>query len=137
MHDKVFVDKAAGVPAGVPAPTGSVTFHRYPTINCTGAPVDQVVPLGADGTAESSPFTATSDMSYRADYSGDSNYPAKSGACEPLTVTTPPPPASSAAASAAAASASRRRRLRRRRLRLRLRRHLRPRRLRRRLRLRR
>ena len=91
VHDKVFVAKAAGVPAGVPAPTGNVTFHRYPTINCTGAPVDQVVPLGVDGTAETSAFTATSDLSYRADYGGDANYPAKSGACEPLTVSTPPP----------------------------------------------
>ena len=87
MHDKVFVTKAAGTPAAVPAPTGNVTFHRYTTIDCTGASVDETVALAADGTAETSTFTATADMSYRADYAGNANYPARSGACEPLSVT--------------------------------------------------
>jgi uncharacterized repeat protein (TIGR01451 family) len=32
-------------------------------------------------------------MSYKADYLGDANYPARSGACEPLTVTPVPAPA--------------------------------------------
>jgi hypothetical protein len=98
VHDKVFVTKAAGTPAAVPSPTGSVTFHRYTSLNCTGTPVDQTVPLAADGTAETSTFTVVDDMSYKADYSGDGNYPARSGACEPLSVQTsicpacPPPP---------------------------------------------
>src|SRR5262249_42860623 len=99
VHDKAFVTKAAGTPAGAPAPTGTITFHRYANANCTGATADDTVPLVvADGTAESSPFTVVADMSYRADYSGDATYPAASGACEPLTVQTsvcpscPPPP---------------------------------------------
>jgi hypothetical protein len=98
VHDKAFVTKAAGTPAGSPAPTGSVTFHRYANLNCTGASVDETVPLAADGTAESSTFTVAADISYRADYSGDTLYPAASGGCEPLQVQTsvcpscPPPP---------------------------------------------
>jgi len=86
VHDKVFVTKAAGTPASVPNPTGSVVFHRYSTVNCTGASTDQTVALAADGTAESATFTVAADISYKADYSGDANYPARSGACEPLTV---------------------------------------------------
>jgi uncharacterized repeat protein (TIGR01451 family) len=86
VHDKVFVTKLAGTPASIPAPTGNVTFHRYSTIDCTGASVDVTVALGADGTAETSSFTATANMSYKADYAGNANYPARSGACEPLQV---------------------------------------------------
>ncbi len=92
VHDKVFVTKLAGTPAGVPNPTGNVVFHRYTTIGCTGQSVDQTVAIAADGTAETSAFTATANMSYKADYQGDNNYPARSGACEPLTVTTSPTP---------------------------------------------
>jgi len=87
VHDKVFVTKLAGTPAAVPAPAGNVTFHRYSTIDCTGAFVDETVALAADGTAETSSFTATANMSYKADYAGNANYPARSGACEPLSVT--------------------------------------------------
>ena len=61
-------------------------FHRYPSIDCTGTAVNQTVTLAADGTAETSSFTALADMSYKADYSGDATYPARSGACEPLIV---------------------------------------------------
>ena len=86
IHDKAFVTKGAGVPAAAPAPTGTITFHRFTSLNCTGASVDETVPLAADGTAESSGFTVTADLSYRADYSGDANYPAASGACEPLSL---------------------------------------------------
>jgi hypothetical protein len=98
VHDKVFVTKAAGTPAAVPNPTGSVVFHRYTGLNCTGASTDETVALAADGTAESGTFTVTGDLSYKADYSGDANYPARSGACEPLSTQTsicpscPPPP---------------------------------------------
>src|SRR5262249_23124015 len=73
-------------------------FHRYTNLNCSGAAVDQTVALAADGTAESATFTVAGDLSYKADYSGDANYPARSGGCEPLTVQTsicpqcPPPP---------------------------------------------
>jgi len=86
VHDKVFVAKTAGTPAAVPNPTGNVVFHRFATLNCTSASVDQTVALAADGTAESSSFTTTGDMSYQAEYLGDANYPAHTGACEPLHV---------------------------------------------------
>jgi uncharacterized repeat protein (TIGR01451 family) len=90
VHDKVFVATAAGTPAGVPNPTGTVIFHRFATIDCTGTPVaNQTVALtaGSPSTAITDDFAPVSDMSYRADYLGDANYPARSGACEPLTVT--------------------------------------------------
>jgi uncharacterized repeat protein (TIGR01451 family) len=95
VHDKVFVDRLAGTPAGVPNPTGNVVFHRYATIDCTGAATDQTVALtaGAPSTALSADFAPTANMSFKADYLGDANYPARSGACEPLTVTPVPAPA--------------------------------------------
>ena len=89
-----FVAKAAGTPDAVPNPTGNVVFHRYATIDCTGTPVDQTVALtpGTPSTAISNDFAPTGNMSYRADYQGDANYPAATGACEPLTVTPAPAP---------------------------------------------
>jgi uncharacterized repeat protein (TIGR01451 family) len=38
-------------------------------------------------------FAPTANMSYQAEYLGDANYPARNGACEPLTVTPVPAPA--------------------------------------------
>jgi len=95
VHDKVFVDRLAGTPAGVPAPSGSVVFHRFASLDCSGASVDQTVALlvGAPSTGVSDDFAPTGNISYRADYLGDVNYPARAGACEPLTVTPAPAPA--------------------------------------------
>jgi uncharacterized repeat protein (TIGR01451 family) len=89
VHDKVFVAKAAGTSASVPNPTGSVIFHRYATIDCTGSATNQTVALaaGSPSTAVTDDFAPVSDMSYRAEYLGDANYPARLGACEPLNVT--------------------------------------------------
>jgi len=89
VHDKVFVAKAAGTPAGVPAPTGSVVFHRFATIDCTGTALNQTVALipGSPSTALSDDFAPAGNMSYQAEYLGDANYGARTGACEPLTVT--------------------------------------------------
>ncbi len=42
--------------------------------------------MGAGGTAESSAFTISGDLSYQADYLGDVNYPAHTSACEPLSL---------------------------------------------------
>ena len=36
VHDKVFVDRLVGTPAGVANPTGSVIFHRFTSGDCTG-----------------------------------------------------------------------------------------------------
>jgi uncharacterized repeat protein (TIGR01451 family) len=94
VHDKVFIDRLTGTPAGVPNPTGNVIFHRYTTIDCTGASIDQTVALtpGAPSTAITNDFAPTADMSYRAEYLGDANYPARTAACEPLHVTPVPAP---------------------------------------------
>jgi uncharacterized repeat protein (TIGR01451 family) len=95
VHDKVFVAKSATTPASVPDPTGNVVFHRYTTNDCTGTPTNQTVVLtpGSPSTAVSDAFATVSSMSYSADYAGDVNYPARTGACEPLTVTPLPAPA--------------------------------------------
>jgi phosphoheptose isomerase len=89
VHDKVFVARTAGTPAAVPNPTGNVVFHRFSTIDCSGAATDQTVTLtpGATSTALSDDFAPAGNMSYQAEYKGDANYPARTGACEPLTVT--------------------------------------------------
>jgi uncharacterized repeat protein (TIGR01451 family) len=89
VHDKVFVARTAGTPATVPNPTGSVTFHRYATIDCSGTATNQTVTLtpGSPSTAGTDDFAPTVNMSYQAEYLGDANYPARTAACEPLTVT--------------------------------------------------
>jgi uncharacterized repeat protein (TIGR01451 family) len=89
VHDKVFVARTAGTPAAVPNPTGNVVFHRFSTIDCSGAATDQTVALtpGSPSTALSDDFAPAANMSYQAEYKGDANYPARTGACEPLTVT--------------------------------------------------
>jgi uncharacterized repeat protein (TIGR01451 family) len=96
VHDKVFVQRTSATPASVPNPTGNVIFHRYTTGDCTGTSTDQTVALtqGDPSTAITADFAPTAgSMSYKADYLGDANYPARSGACEPLTVTPVPAPA--------------------------------------------
>ena len=95
VHDKAFVDRVVGTPAGVPAPTGTVIFHRYATADCMGTPAtNQTVALtpGSPSTAVSDDFAPTSNMSYQVEYLGDANYPARTAACEPLTVTPAPAP---------------------------------------------
>jgi uncharacterized repeat protein (TIGR01451 family) len=89
VHDKLFVARTAGTPGAVPNPTGSVIFHRYSTIDCTGSSANQTVSLtpGSPSTAITDDFAPTANMSYRAEYLGDANYPARLADCEPLTVT--------------------------------------------------
>jgi hypothetical protein len=90
VHDEATVAKAAGSPAGVPDPTGTVTFTLYATASCSGSVVatDANKPLSS-GTATSATFTtpnAGGVFSYRAHYNGDANYPGHDAACEPFQV---------------------------------------------------
>jgi hypothetical protein len=98
VHDEATVAKAPGTPAGVPAPTGTVTFSLFANGNCTAPPqsTDPNEPLNAAGVATSVTFTtpaAGGSFSYRAQYSGDANYPPATGPCEPFTVSNPFAPA--------------------------------------------
>src|SRR3954467_5706664 len=83
------VQRTSATPASLPNPTGTVIFHRYTTADCTGTATEKTVALtqGDPATAITADFAPTAgSMSYKADYQGDANSPACSGACEPLTV---------------------------------------------------
>jgi hypothetical protein len=76
-------------------PTGTVTFNLYRSNDCTGTVVQTSTGTlsgsGASATAESSPdyLTTAADipaLSFKAQYSGDSNYNPADADCEPLTV---------------------------------------------------
>jgi hypothetical protein len=76
-------------------PSGTVTFNLYRSNNCTGTVVQTSTGTlsgsGASATTESSPnyLTTAADipaLSFKASYSGDSNYNPKDSDCEPLTV---------------------------------------------------
>src|SRR5262249_53674475 len=73
-HDGATGTRLAGPPAGVPDPTGTVTFTLFPGNGCTGnalAP-DANKPLNASGLATSATFTtpaAGGQFSYSATYS--------------------------------------------------------------------
>ena len=96
VHDEATVQKAAGTPAEVPDPTGSVTFTLYDNGTCNGNVVatDPNKPLDASGTAESATFTTPAVIatySYLAHYNGDANYPQHDGPCEPFSIEGIPP----------------------------------------------
>jgi hypothetical protein len=94
VHDKALVTGTVGFTA----PTGTVTFKRFGTSNCTGSSQDETVALtvvtpntattAGVSAAESSAFAPSAGvLSYRAVYNGDANYPgAINAACEPLTI---------------------------------------------------
>lgn len=87
-----------GSAPGNPDPTGTVTFERYTTANCSGTAISpaEIVTLTADSnptdgtaTAVATAYTTVSAagefVSYKVSYSGDSNYqPSASTLCEPL-----------------------------------------------------
>jgi hypothetical protein len=90
VHDEATVAKAAGTPAGVPDPGGSVTFTLFDNGTCNGAVLatDANKPL-AGGTATSATFTtpnAGGVFSYLAHYNGDASYPGHDAACEPFQI---------------------------------------------------
>ena len=75
----------SGIPAGAPAPTGTMTFTVYRNDTCTGTPAfgPDVVPV-TGATTLSPVYTPTQTGTYRvvASYSGDANYnPAGPTAC--------------------------------------------------------
>jgi len=91
VHDEATVSKAAGTPAAVPAPTGTVDFTLFNSIDCTGTVVatDPSKPLNASGVATSVGFntpTAGGLFSYLAHYDGDANYAPADAQCEPFQV---------------------------------------------------
>lgn len=82
---------------GAPTPTGSVTFLRYSTVDCTGSNTPQTVNVTEStaptattagvATAQTDNFTtSTGFVSFKATYNGDSIYPSSTSGCEPLTV---------------------------------------------------
>ena len=87
VHDQVTVSGTG------PTPTGTVTFQRFSTGDCTGASTDENnVPLVA-GTADSTAFTpAVGHYSYLVHYDGDGSYDPGDGVCEPFNVIPPPLP---------------------------------------------
>jgi hypothetical protein len=100
VHDVAFVTPTG--PDSAPNATGTVTFHRYATIDCTGTAVDEEVdiedqitggiPVNTEGEINSSDFdtVAGQNLSYTAEYSGDETYAgAGPSACETLTVINP------------------------------------------------
>ena len=88
IHDTAVVTGTAGFPT----PTGTVTFFRFSTIDCTGSSVTETANLSPatppTATAETVPYTpGPGVLSYNAVYNGDANYPASPiSNCEPLTV---------------------------------------------------
>jgi hypothetical protein len=88
VHDQATVSKAAGTPAGVPAPTGTVTFTLYNNGTCNGTVVatSADVALGTESATFTTPISAGGSFSYLAHYNGDANYPAANAACEPFSV---------------------------------------------------
>ena len=85
VHDEATVSKAAGTPASVPDPTGTVDFTLYDNGTCDGNVVatDPGKPL-VGGVATSADFTTTTGtFSYRAHFNGQPGvYPAHDGPCE-------------------------------------------------------
>jgi hypothetical protein len=94
VHDKAIVRGEIGFNT----PTGTVTFKRFTTANCTGSSTDETVSLtevaaptptsAGLAAAESSSFTPPAGvLSYQAVYNGDSNYVTPvTSPCEPLAV---------------------------------------------------
>jgi hypothetical protein len=91
-YDTASVTGAAGM-----IPTGTVTYTFFTNGVCSGTGTAAgTVTLTATGSVPNSnsvgPLAAGS-YSFRASYSGDTNYVASTVACEPFTIATTPPPA--------------------------------------------
>ncbi len=84
------VDTAFITPLGAIAPRGTVTYDFFGNGTCSGEPAtSQTVALEEDGDAPPSQATdplVPGSYSFQATYSGDSDYLAASGSCEPFSV---------------------------------------------------
>ena len=88
VHDSAVV---TGV-AGLPGPTGNVTFQWFTNDQCDGSPVDSSSSFAlSGGSVDGTTFTKApvtfGGYAFRAVYDGDVVYNAKTGPCEPLAVT--------------------------------------------------
>jgi hypothetical protein len=76
------------------APTATVTYRFFPNGTCTGTPsTTDDVTLSAGNVPDSASTGAINTgglYAFDSSYSGDANYQAASGACEPFTVYEPP-----------------------------------------------
>ena len=64
--------------------TGTVTYHSFTAIDCSGTPTSELVPPGTP-SSPTGPLAAGS-YSFEAVYSGDTNYIGSTSACERFTV---------------------------------------------------
>ena len=81
VHDKAFV----GPKVGTVVITGTVTYKFFTNGTCYGTPVsEQTVAVGSESTPQQ--INSAGAYSYLASYSGDDNYYASTGICEPFSV---------------------------------------------------
>jgi uncharacterized repeat protein (TIGR01451 family) len=83
-------DQATVTGTGAGTPTGTVSFTFFANGTCAGTGTSAGTGTLAAGVATSNsegPLSAAGSYSFQATYSGDVNYLASTGACEPFTVT--------------------------------------------------
>jgi hypothetical protein len=83
----VFDSASVSGQVGGKAITGTVTYHFFTTVDCTGTSSAELVPLGAP-SSPTGPLAAGS-YSFEAVYSGDTNYTGSTSACEHFNVQLP------------------------------------------------
>lgn len=81
VHDSATVNGQVGSFV----PTGTVTYNFYTSANCSEQAVgSEVVAIGTESSLSAA--LAAGSYGYKANYSGDTNYNASNGVCEPFTV---------------------------------------------------
>ena len=89
MHDQATVTGRAGLPT----PTGTVTFSWFTNGTCAGTPAatSGTFTLDAGGVVDANDVHADAAhrgrFAFQATYAGDATYNGSTGPCEPLTVT--------------------------------------------------
>jgi hypothetical protein len=74
------------VPAGGPAPTGTISFSFYTTGSCDGPSTSAGTSPVGGGSSDAQGPLAAGGYSFRASYNGDSHYASSTSPCEVLTV---------------------------------------------------